>query len=94
MSSTSPAARQGSNPSPLAVSRYNRVKRWERRASMRLLADMRAQGAQDPIPLTLHNWGRCGGQEPYRTLDRQYRGRQRRIWDTPNRLGSAFARGF
>ena len=93
MPSTPQAARQGSN-TPLAVSRYNRVKRWERRASMRLLADMRAQGAQDPIPLTLHNWGRCGGQEPYRTLDRQHRGRQRRIWNTAHRLESAFARGF
>lgn len=73
---------------------YRRVKEIERAQTARLLADMRARGACDPVPQTLHNWGRCGGKEPYMTLDREYRHRQREIWDRASRLGKAFARYF
>lgn len=77
-----------------AIRAYERVKAWERSATMHLLQDMHRQGACDPIPLTLHNWGYCAGQEPYRRLHREYEYRQRRIWDTTNRLRESFARYF
>lgn len=77
-----------------AIRAYQRVKEWERRASTRLLAELRQAGACDPIPLTLHNWGQCGGEEPYKTLDRRYRYEQERIWRTAERLANAFARYF
>ena len=73
---------------------YRRTKNWERNATRRLLADMCARGACDPIPLTLHNWGRCGGKEPFQTLDREYRHRQQAIYERASRLGAAFARYF
>jgi hypothetical protein len=84
----------GGLPRETAVRAYRRVQAWERTASARLLDDMRRQGACDPIPLTLHNWGTCGEQEPYKTLARLYNYRQRRIWDEAKRLGDHFARYF
>ena len=77
-----------------AISAYRRVQAWSGIASQRLTAEMRAQGAEEPVALTLHNWGRMAGREPYRTLDRRMRGRQRRIWDASKRLGDFFARSF
>jgi hypothetical protein len=77
-----------------AIEAYGRVGRWEKRASAQLLADMRAKGACDPIPLTLHNWGKCAGREPYKSLCRYYDWKQRQIWDAGERLQSAFAKYF
>lgn len=77
-----------------AIEAYGRVRDLERTQTRRLLADLRARGACDPIPLTLHNWGRCNGTQPYADLDREYRYRQRVIWDRAARLSSAFARYF
>lgn len=76
------------------IARYQRVSDWQHRATLALLADMRERGACDPIPLTLHNWGRCAGQEPYRTLDRLFRYRQAQIDARAKRLRAHYARAF
>lgn len=70
---------------------YRRTADWERAATRRLLDELRARGASDPVGATLHNWGTCAGREPYATLAREYHWRQRAIWDTSHRLRDSFA---
>ncbi len=77
-----------------AIEAYRRTTAWAERAHARLLNDMRKRGACDPIPLTLHNWGRCNGTEPYKQMDREYRYRSNRIYRESERLSNAFGKYF